>query len=336
MTEINIRTSQLYAWINQFIPISKMVPLQGDASSRRYFRVYSQEKSLIAVDAPPISENTRAFVCIAKALNKQGLYVPQVLQVDYTQGFLLLSDLGDTQLLQVLTAASVQGYYRQAIEELVKLQTCAQVAGWQLPLFDQALLNQELTYFHEWYLVKHLGLSLTTTEKTMLTHLYQQLIDSAQQQPQVLVHRDYHSRNLMGLPNGRLGVLDFQDAVIGPLTYDIVSLLKDCYIQWSDSQQNEWLLQFWQLQTQFQHLFSFEQFAQGFDLMGLQRHLKVLGIFARLYQRDNKSGYLKEIPRILGYILAVCDKYPCCYPLRNFINTRVMPHESDVISCRSG
>lgn len=328
------RRNALYAWIEKNIQSTHIEPIPGDASARHYFRVYVGEKSYIAVDSPPSQENNKAFVHIANTFLTYGLRVPEVLKVDFNEGFLWLSDLGNDQLLKILTATNVEQFYSKAMEELIKIQGCTVIEDWQLPSFDSQLLLTELHRFNDWFLTQHLNLELSLTDEEMLTDTYQLLIASATIQPQVCVHRDYHSRNLMLLANNELGILDFQDAVIGPITYDLVSLVKDCYIQWSEQQVYRWVEQFWLLleKKTREQCGSFNHFIKWFDWMGLQRHLKVLGIFARLYLRDGKKSYLQDIPRILTYILSVCEKYIEFQPLKELIITRVLPYESNDFS----
>ena len=329
------RTSMLYSWVHKNTHCLEITAIPGDASARRYFRVCSVSGNYIAVDAPPTHEKNQAFVHIAQAFLKIGLNVPQILDVNFEDGFLLLSDLGDTQLLNILNNNNVHLHYNNAIEQIIKLQTCTDFGGWQLPLYDHTLLLEELSHFHNWYLSRHLGLVLSCNEVAMLQTTYDLLIHSALIQPQICVHRDYHSRNLMVLPNNEIGILDFQDAVKGPITYDLVSLLRDCYIKWPVAEVDMWTEQCWQLlQNQEAHDVSLETFVQWFDWMGLQRHLKVLGIFARLFRRDGKDGYLQHMPRIFEYIYYVCDRYHELTPLKKFLINRVIIDESNDFSSR--
>jgi aminoglycoside/choline kinase family phosphotransferase len=333
------RLEALTHWVQR--QVSTMIachPIPGDASFRRYFRVMCEGKTLIAVDAPPGQENMAAFVAIAEAFAARGLCVPRVFKVDYEQGFMLLSDLGDIQYLRVLNSQNAQLLYSTALHALCNLQGCEEVSGWQLLDFNEQLLLKELEVFKEWYLLRHLGLDLTAAEHDMLTQAFVKLQLSAQEQPQVCVHRDYHSRNLMLLADGHVGIIDFQDAVRGPVTYDLVSLLRDCYIAWPNSCVQDWVLQYYELLLANGGLsndIEFQQFLQWFDWMGLQRHLKVLGFFARLFHRDGKPAYLQDIPRTLNYVYAVCEKYSELSPLHQFLTNRVMPHESHDTGGRS-
>lgn len=329
------RTHQLLEWIKNYIPVTAIVPIQGDASPRRYFRITSESESFIGVDSPIDSENNIAFISIAEALRKYGINAPEIYQADLAKGFLLLQDLGDRQLLKILSDATVDHYYEKAFKQLLQLQQCKTFENYTLPTFNDEALLVELTRFDEWYLSKHLALSLLPDEVNLLQELYSMLIREATTQRYVFVHRDYHSRNLMVLMNDELGIIDFQDAVYGPITYDLVSLLRDCYIKWPVSKVYEWVDAFWhELPLDYKTSISSLEFAKQFDWMGLQRHLKVLGIFARLYLRDQKSDYLADIPRILSYVLYICNKYSEFEKFKHFLTTRVLCHESDDFSGR--
>jgi N-acetylmuramate 1-kinase len=331
------RHDQFYSWVKSYAKVVAMQPIPGDASARHYFRVILADQTLIGVNAPPTPENTVGFTSIARAFTKLGLNVPQVQHMNSEQGFLLISDLGDAQLFKVINPSNVNQYYMKALRELIKIHRCYDIPNWQLPTFDRPLLFQELERFHEWYLQRHLGLSLTLSELAMLQEMYDQLINDAITQPQVCVHRDYHCRNLMVMSNNEIGLLDFQDAVMGPITYDLVSLLRDCYIAWPIEKVYDWVSQFWErLVAENDLRVSQDEFIKWFDWIGLQRHLKVLGIFARLYRRDNKSGYIQDIPRVLQYVLYICGKYQEFRPLYDFLQLRVMVHESNDPGSRQG
>jgi aminoglycoside/choline kinase family phosphotransferase len=328
------RHHALRKWVQNYIPSEEIIPIPGDASFRRYFRVFCLDCNYIAVDSPPHTENNIAFVAIAKAFFKRGLLVPEVLQVDFNQGFLLLSDLGDQQLLPALHENTVDQYYSSAMQEIIKLQPCRSFDGWQLPLFTKSLLLEELSRFQEWYLTHYLRLELSANERSMLNGIYTKLIHSATLQPKVCVHRDFHSRNLMLMTGNRMGILDFQDAVKGPVTYDLVSLLKDCYINWPVEKIQGWVKDFHACLKPacVLNLPSLDQFMQWFDWMGLQRHLKVLGTFARLLKRDGKSNYVKDMPRVLKYIQIVLDQYPELASLKAFMKERVLDESNDFSS----
>jgi hypothetical protein len=251
--------------------------------------------------------------------------VPQVLAEDLGQGFLLLSDLGTRQYLDELSAQSVERLYGDAMGALATLQACGHQGG-VLPPYDRELLWREMELFRDWYLGKHLGLSLSDSENKVLDETFTLLADSALEQPAVSVHRDYHSRNLM-VSEHNPGILDFQDAVHGPLTYDLVSLLRDCYIDWPRGQVEEWALGYHDIAIDHGILRERQQerFLRWFDLMGMQRHLKATGIFARLNHRDGKPGYLNDIPRTLGYVAEVSTRYPALHSFRQLLEEHVLP-----------
>ena len=303
----------------------ELLPVSGDASFRRYFRVKSANHSWIAVDAPPEKESCEAFVNIALAWREEGVNVPEVIKVDFELGFMLLSDFGDRLFLPELTEASAGTLYSKAVSELHLIQQCD---ASQLPLYDEALLKREMALFSEWFLQGLLTHELTNEEQLLIEGLQSQLVTSALEQPQVTVHRDYHSRNLMITDQHTPGVIDFQDAVKGPITYDLVSLLRDCYIRWPDALVYTWVDAFREALMSDKRLAldtTSEQFAKSFDLMGMQRHLKVLGIFSRLKLRDGKSGYLKDIPLTLSYVSKVAQKYPEFSEFNRFIEDIIKP-----------
>lgn len=286
--------------------------LAGDASFRCYFRLRSEETSYVLMDAPPEHESCQSFIAIDRAFQQLGLRVPEIYCSDSAQGFLLLSDFGDRQLLQSLSSDSVDHYYRSALEDLLVIQQYQEADNYVLPTFDVDLYQRELDLFKEWYLKRHLGLDLSIADHQALDRLSQLLIEMALLQPQVCVHRDYHSRNLMVLPENDLGILDFQDAVWGPITYDLMSLLRDCYIAWPYDRVKEWALWFQQrlLQSGLLPVDDPDQFLLWCDWIALQRHLKCIGIFSRLHYRDHKSNYLSDIPRVLDYVKSVCQRQP--------------------------
>lgn len=323
-----VRINVLTAWLNQQLSakITDIIPLQNDASFRRYFRVTSQGSSWIAMDAPPDKEDCRPFVAIATDLLQYGVTVPQVFATDLNQGFLLLTDFGDQLLLNVLRPESVGQFYRLAMAELVKLLDCHAVSNYVLPTFDEKLIGYELNVFVEWYLLNYLQISVSAPQQIILEDTFNFLIHIAKQQPQVFVHRDYHSRNLLLVNDNKIGMIDFQDAVQGPITYDLVSLLKDCYIAWPRNSINQWVLEYYELLLAKDKITcSYEQFLRWFDLVGLQRHLKVLGVFSRLHLRDGKSNYLNDMPRILAYVMDVLSLYPELSEFKDFIVTQVLP-----------
>jgi hypothetical protein len=312
------RFEQMQAWLSGLTrfeqgELTYPVPASSDASFRRYFRVVfksiAEEISWIIMDAPPQHEDCRPFIQVSNELSQLGLNVPKVVEQDLAQGFLLLSDLGSTTYLSVLNESNAERLYRDALNALVTLQTHAQAD--HLPKYDIKLLTNEMGLFTDWLGQTHCDLTMSPSEHQAWLSAQDKLIRSALSQPQVYVHRDYHSRNLMVTEQDNPGILDFQDAVLGPLTYDAVSLLRDCYIVWPAEQVTEWQRQYFLGLCQAGRLTQSEwsAFVQAFDWMGIQRHLKAAGIFARLYHRDGKDGYLKDIPATLNYIIQVGRHY---------------------------
>ena len=321
------RLELLNRWLTKTLglPAYEIAPASSDASFRRYFRIGFDGESRIVMDAPPDKEDSRPFVRIGKQLHAAGLNVPEILAEDLEQGFLLLSDLGTEQYLSALNAETVDRLYGDAMGALAVLQTCGPDSD-RLPPYDEALLRREMELFREWYLGRHLGLNLGAKEQTVLEETFTLLAGSALEQPQVGVHRDYHSRNLMVCTHNP-GILDFQDAVHGPLTYDLVSLLRDCYIDWPREQVEQWAQDYHHIAADHGLLRGpqEEQFLRWFDLMGVQRHLKATGIFARLNYRDNKPGYMNDIPRTLGYVAEVSGRYPELRPFLQLLEEHVLP-----------
>jgi aminoglycoside/choline kinase family phosphotransferase len=291
-------------------------PASADASFRRYFRVDgADDASYIVMDAPPPQEDVRPFIHVADLFAATGVSVPAILARDVERGFLLLSDLGSTTYLQLLTPDNAHKLYLDAIAALVQLQSHSQPEA--LPEYDRALLLRELMLFPEWYVGKHLGITMTDKQSTALNQVFELLLANNLAQPQVYVHRDYHSRNLMALAEGNPGILDFQDAVYGPITYDLVSLLRDAYVQWDEEIVLDWAIRYWELARKAGLPVNpdIDAFYRDFEFMGLQRHLKVLGIFARLYHRDGKDGYLKDLPLVMEYTRKVAYRYKELAPL---------------------
>jgi aminoglycoside/choline kinase family phosphotransferase len=307
------RYTALTHWLSATLPAQpfEVTRASDDASFRRYFRVRQNGSSWVAMDAPPDKEALQPFILVAEALVSFGLNVPQIHARDTAQGFLLLDDFGDQLYLAALNPDSAERLYGDAIAALVTLQASGQPAS-ALPPYDTALLQRELALFSDWYLARHLNLALTPQMQETLSTSYAVLVANALAQPQVWVHRDYHSRNLMVTAKHNPGILDFQDAVLGPVTYDLVSLLRDCYIAWPRAQVEAWALGYCELAIQagVLHKTHEAQFLRWFDLMGVQRHLKATGIFARLNYRDHKPRYLNDVPRTLGYVREVCGRYP--------------------------
>lgn len=310
MTE---RLAALHGWLSGEVglPDFTIEPVSGDASFRRYFRVVEASgEKWVAMDAPPEREDCRPFVKIAEQLRSLGLHVPGIRAQQLERGFLLLEDLGAIHYLDVLNDSTVDRLYGDALGALAVVQACGPTAG--LPAYDAELLLQEMTLFGEWLMQRHLGIRLDIAKEQILHEAFDLLIESALEQPRVCVLRDYHSRNLMVASSPNPGILDFQDAVNGPVTYDLVSLLKDCYIDWDPARVRSWAVGYFQLALQSGVLQENheEKFLRWFDLMGVQRHLKAAGIFARLHVRDGKPGYLGDIPRTLNYILKLEPAYP--------------------------
>ena len=311
------RATLLQAWIRQQFDIAEnsFTAVSGDASFRRYFRFTARHAfdadniSLIAVDAPPSLENSQRFIDIASLLTSNNIPAPKIYSIDLEQGFYLQQDFGDRLFLDALSHDSANEYYIDAINKIIDMQ---HVDCSQLPMYDSELLHREMNLFKDWYIAKHLDTSLSQNDYDTLCACFDTLEHNALEQPQTFVHRDYHSRNLMVRNDNTLGIIDFQDAVKGAITYDLVSLLRDCYISWPQNDIDQWLNHFYQLvNASFPHLkFSLEQLTRWFDLMGIQRHLKATGIFCRLNYRDGKSAYLNDIPRTLDYIITVSEKYP--------------------------
>ncbi len=308
-------------WIAAFLPVSQQVqrpielqPLAGDAGFRRYFRVAGQS-SLIAVDSPPEKEKNQAYIAVSMAFQRYGIVTPKIVAVDFANGFFLLEDFGLQLLQPELTSenppAAVAERYSQAETILREIQRVAPEPR-VFSLYDARELQVEMDLFAEWFVAELLGISLDQDEQKMLRQLCEDLIDSAIEQPQVVVHKDFHSRNLMLLEDNRLGVIDFQDALIGPITYDLVSLLKDCYLHLPTDRVELRALDFKRTLEADKQLnnMSDEEFLRSFDKMGLQRHIKVLGIFARLSLRDGKSGYLNDLPLVIRYTLEAAQRYP--------------------------
>lgn len=291
-----------------------LAPASADASFRRYFRVTFSGATRIAMDAPPEREDCRPFVKVARLMAGAGLHVPQVLAADIDRGFLLLTDLGNTTFLKALTDANADALFGDAIAALLALQRASRPGV--LPPYDRALLQREMDLFPEWYVGRHLGVTLSDAQRETLARINGLLADSALAQPPVYVHRDYMPRNLM-LSTPNPGVLDFQDAVYGPATYDLASLFRDAFISWPEERALDWVVRYWE-QAKRAGLpvdADFGGFYRAYEWMGLQRHLKVLGIFARIRYRDGKPAYLEDAPRFLAYARAVCTRYDELSPL---------------------
>ncbi|MEW5967703.1 MAG: phosphotransferase [Pseudomonadota bacterium] len=296
-----------------------IAPASADASFRRYFRVSLNQggakgRDYIVMDAPPAHEDCRPFVAVARLFRDAGVHVPEVLAQDLDQGFLLLTDLGHTTYLSALNESTARELYLASNDALVRIQQASRPGV--LPEYDRALLTRELMLFPEWYVAKHLGVAMTDLQKTVLDTVFERLLANNLAQPQVYVHRDWHSRNLM-VSDPNPGILDFQDAVYGPITYDLASIYRDAYIQWDEEMQLDWVIRYWEKAraARLPVRQDFGEFWRDFEWMGAQRHIKVLGIFARLYHRDGKDGYLKDMPLVMHYLRKVCERYDELKPL---------------------
>jgi aminoglycoside/choline kinase family phosphotransferase len=324
------RLAELTRWVFDDLGFAegRIAPASVDASFRRYFRVTREAESYIAMDAPPEKENLEPFLSVARILLGVGLNVPVVLAKDAKRGFLLLSDLGTRQYLDELKVdGAADRLYADALEALGTMQLADPAMARDLPHYSDALLMREMELMPQWFLRDHLKMLISADERAMLDRLFATLARSALAQPATFVHRDYHSRNLLLTSANNPGILDFQDAVRGPVTYDLVSLLKDCYIAWPAPRVRTWALQYRErLLTHGFPLGATEAaFIRWFDLAGLQRHIKVLGIFARLCYRDGKSQYLNDLPRVLCYARDAAAEYAETAEFADFIVKRIEP-----------
>lgn len=315
------RRQQLNDWLAQVLDGAafSLAPASADASFRRYFRVTLPERTLIAMDAPPRHENCEPFLHVAEVFGAAGVNVPRVLAQDLAHGFLLLSDLGDTTYLSALDETTAADLYRDAMDALIRIQQASRPGVF--PAYDEALLTREMRLFPEWYVAKHLNASLDDEQQAVLRKTFDTLNRNILGQGQVYVHRDYHSRNLMVCAENP-GILDFQDAVCGAITYDLVSLLKDAYIRWEEEQVLDWVVRYWEKagKAGLPVPRDISEFYRDFEWMGAQRHLKVLGIFARLCHRDGKDGYLKDLPLVMDYLRRACDRYVELRPLLRLLD----------------
>ena len=314
-------------WIESLYPDEdfSLELASSDASFRRYFRLIIANSSLIIMDAPPENEEISTFCRLARRFHKLGINVPEILHTEDEQGFVLMSDLGSEHYLDYLNEHTADRLYGDALGSLVTLQAGTFDDPDFLPPYSSELLHREMDLFRDWYLTTHLGLKITDEDTRIMDDAWQLLIDSALEQPQLWVHRDYHSRNLMITDIHNPGVIDFQDAVTGPITYDLVSLLKDCYIEWPTERVEDWVLGYHDLAFQ-SGLLEHEdeqQFLRWFHRMGIQRHLKVAGIFSRLSHRDGKSRYLDDIPLTLKYLVSALKNDPELSELYNLVVTKI-------------
>jgi len=332
------RQQQLTEWVRTLFPGAPftITPASADASFRRYFRATFRDGPFpvtrVIMDAPPEHENCGPFLHVGRLFEAAGTHVPHVYAQDLEQGFLLLSDLGNTTYLQALTAQNAQALYGAATDALIKIQLASRET--ELPSYDEALLRRELNLFPEWYVGRHLGAVLSDKQRAVLEAVFRRILDNNLAQPSVYVHRDYHSRNLMHVealardfPGAKdiaanPGILDFQDAVYGPITYDLASLFKDAYIKWDEELVMDWLIRYWEKARRagLPVRADFGDFYRDYEWMGVQRHVKVLGIFARLCHRDGKDGYLKDMPLVMDYLRRACERYAELRPLLNLLD----------------
>ena len=318
------RLAQLTEWLGSLdlVDLGTLRPASSDASFRRYFRLdvvpALRDKlgpSLVAMDAPPERENVPAFIQVDGLLRDAGVTVPAIVARKEDSGFLLLSDLGTTTYLQRLSVDNAPFMYSDAIDALLKFQLASQPDV--LPEFDRAFVLRELNLFPEWYIERHLGVQLNDIQRAQLDKVFEAITANVLSQQQVFMHRDFHSRNLMFLDQGNPGVLDFQDAVYGPVTYDLASLLRDAYVQWDEEFVLDWVVRYWQSAKQVGLPVNpdIDAFYRDFEFMGLQRHLKILGIFCRLNYRDGKSNYLGDLPTVMEYVRKTAHRYTELRPL---------------------
>jgi len=316
------RRADLERWLGNELKGARfsLAPASEDASFRRYFRATLEDgRTYVAMDAPPDQEDCRPFVHVARLLREAQVHAPEVYAQDLGRGFLLLADLGTRTYLQHLTPDNAPRLFADAIDALVRWQLATRPG--ELPPYDEALLRREMNLFPEWYLGRHLGLSIDDSRKQLLEETFRLLVKSALAQPVVYVHRDFMPRNLM-LSEPNPGVLDFQDAVLGPASYDAVSLFRDAFLSWEEEQVLDWSVRYWQKAKSVGLPVDpdFGEFWRAFEWMGLQRHLKVLGIFARIRYRDGKAKYLEDTPRFIGYARAVAGRYPALTPLLRLLD----------------
>ncbi len=328
MMTMSERLNALKTWLEGLFETSdyKLTLASEDASHRVYYRVSVADNIFIVMDAPPEHEDCEAFITISNKLKNGGINAPEIFSEDRSQGFLLLTDFGDDSYLKKLTAQTADDLYADAISTLVQIQSFVEVTD--LAPYDERLLREEMQLFTQCLLKQHLQIELQAGQLQAVEAVFDLLVRNALAQPSVFVHRDYHSRNLMLTAENSPGVLDYQDAVTGPFSYDLVSLLKDCYVKWSPADIQRWLTFYITELNQINPELKFDpsQFQRWFDLMGVQRHLKASGIFARLSDRDGKHHFLKDVPRTLSYIVDLDQTYPELNDLNQIIQESVLPH----------
>ncbi len=323
------RLHDLHQWLGSItspkLDLASIRPASEDASFRRYFRIDGNDgtssMSYIVMDAPQPAEDVKPFIQVAELFHSLHLTVPQVLAKDVEQGFLLLTDLGTTMYSHMLNVDTAHKLYMDAIDSLVLMQSQSQPEV--LPEYDRAFLHRELMIFPEWYISKHRGVTLTEAQTESLNKVFDAILANVTAQPQVFVHRDFHSRNLMVMDKGNPGIIDFQGALYGPLTYDLVSLLRDAYVQWDEEMVLDWAIRYWEKAKKagLPVAPDIDSFYRDFEFMGLQRHLKILGIFARLAHRDGKPHYLDDMPTVMDYVRKTANRYSVLIPLLRLLDT---------------
>jgi aminoglycoside/choline kinase family phosphotransferase len=326
MSATDERFNLVTDWVTQELHLSPRLiePASSDASFRRYFRVFVADGGThIVMDAPPGREDVRPYLNITIMLETAGVHVPRAYEWDIERGLVLLEDLGTRPYLQELqNGGDADQLYRDALRSLADIQARGRQSAFELPPYDREVLVREMALMPEWFCARHLGLDLTRAQAEMITAAFEFLVAEALAQPQVFVHRDYHSRNLMVMHERNPGIIDFQDALRGPVGYDLVSLLKDCYISWPRARVVDWVRDYRLMMHERGSLSAGAndtEMLRWFDVIGIQRHLKVLGIFARLWYRDGKSGYLNDLPLTLQYVVDACAAFPQLRPLREFL-----------------
>lgn len=333
MTSADPRLLLLTQWLETDLgrPPERIEVASADASFRRYFRAWDAAgTSWIVMDAPPGKEDIRPYLQVARLLESTGVHVPRVHATDLERGFVLLEDLGSTPYLsQLATPAQVEPLYGDALAALARIQAGGREASRELAPYDAAVLEREMALMPEWFCTRHLGLALDDADRGLLRATFDLLVAEALAQPVVFVHRDFHSRNLMVIPHGNPGIIDFQDALAGPVGYDLVSLLKDCYVSWPRERVEGWVRGYRQRLRAAGFAAaggsSDAEFLRWFDLVGVQRHVKVLGIFARLWYRDGKPGYLADLPLTLDYVRDACGRHPELAAFGRWLETRIVP-----------
>jgi aminoglycoside/choline kinase family phosphotransferase len=316
------RMVRLQQWVAKVLPapLRAFETASADASFRRYFRAVTADASYIVMDAPPEHEDCRPYVHVARLFREAGANTPEILAENLAEGFLLLTDFGNTTYLSALDDGSADRLYRDANASLIKIQIASRSG--ELPEYDAAHLRRELMLFPDWYLARHLEVELSDVQRQVMEAAFAAILANNLAQPKVYVHRDWHSRNLMVTEENNPGVLDFQDAVYGPITYDLVSIYKDAYIAWDEERVLDWAVRYWESARKagLPVRNDFADFYLDFEWMGVQRHIKVLGIFARLYHRDGKAGYLKDMPLVMNYLRRACERYGQLHPFLNLVD----------------